>query len=63
METDAQRAERSSTREPFLTNKGATKVTIADTLYDAANDLRGYIEDEMVPSDKLEDEIMGTGRF
>jgi hypothetical protein len=33
-------------------------VTIADTLYDAANDIRGYIEDEMTPSDKLEDEIM-----
>ena len=34
-------------------------MTIADTLYDAANTLRGYIEDEMVPSAKLEDEIMG----
>ena len=34
-------------------------MTIADTLYDAANDIRGYIEDDMVPSDKLEDEIMG----
>ena len=53
-----------SDREPFnLTNKGATKVTIADTLYDAANDIRGYIEDDMVPSDKLEDEIMGSGLF
>jgi hypothetical protein len=29
-----------------LTNKGATKVTIADTLSDAANDIRGYIEDD-----------------
>jgi hypothetical protein len=48
-----------SDREPFLTNKGATKVTIADTLFDAANDIRGYIEDDMVPSDKLEDELMG----
>jgi hypothetical protein len=33
-------------------------VTIADTLYDAADDIRSYIEDDMVPSDKLEDEIM-----
>jgi hypothetical protein len=33
-------------------------MTIADTLYDAANDIRGYIEDEMVPSDKLAAEIM-----
>jgi hypothetical protein len=29
-----------SDREPFLKNKGATKVTIADALYDAANDRR-----------------------
>ena len=35
-------------------------MTIADTLYDAANDIRGYIEDDMVPSDKLEDELMGV---
>jgi hypothetical protein len=35
-------------------------VTIADTLYDAANDIRGYIEDDMVPSDKLKDELMGV---
>jgi len=34
-------------------------MTIADTLYDAANDIRGYIEDDMVPSDKLAAEIMG----
>jgi hypothetical protein len=34
------------------------KVTIADTLYDAANDIRDYIEDDMVPSDKLNAEIM-----
>ena len=33
-------------------------MTIADTLYDAANDIRGYIEDDMVPSDKLAAEIM-----
>jgi hypothetical protein len=37
----------------------SSQVTIADTLYDAAKDIRGYIEDDMVPSDKLEDEIMG----
>jgi hypothetical protein len=64
METDSQRAERSYTmmsdREPFLTNNGATKVTIADTLYDAANDIRGYIEDDMVPSDDVVAEIMGV---
>jgi hypothetical protein len=34
-------------------------LTIADTLYDAADDIRSYIEDEMVPSDIPEDEIMG----
>jgi hypothetical protein len=34
-------------------------MTIADTLFDAANDIRGYIEDDIVPSDKLKDEIMG----
>jgi hypothetical protein len=35
-------------------------MTIADTLYDAANDIRGYIEDDMVPSDELAAEIMGV---
>jgi hypothetical protein len=34
-------------------------MTIADTLYDAANDIRGYIEDDMEPYDKLAAEIMG----
>jgi hypothetical protein len=48
METKAQRAERNST------------MTIADTLYDAANDIRGYIEDDMAPSDKLAAEIMSV---
>jgi hypothetical protein len=32
-------------------------MTIADTLYDAANEIRGYIEDDMVPSDKEAAEI------
>jgi hypothetical protein len=34
-------------------------VTIADTLYNAANDIRDYIEDGMEPYGELEDEIMG----
>jgi hypothetical protein len=34
-------------------------MTIADTLYDAANEIRDYIEDDMFLYDKLEDEIMG----
>jgi hypothetical protein len=35
-------------------------MTIADTLYDAADDIRGYIEDDtMYYTDELKDEIMG----
>jgi hypothetical protein len=60
IEQQEPRIENVSQPDKNATNKGATKVTIADTLYDAANDIRGYIEDDMVPSDKLEDELMGV---
>lgn len=35
-------------------------MTIADTLYDAAAAIRGYIEDDMEPSDIRENELMGV---
>jgi hypothetical protein len=33
-------------------------MTIADTLYDAANDIRDYLKDDVEPYDKLTAEIM-----
>ena len=38
-------------------------MTIADTLYDAANDIRDYIEDGMEPYGELEDEIIGVAKM